>query len=375
MSTLFDILVRGSAQSDLDATITELEVEENVDLPGAFTFTLPVTTNASGDLDPLSDSRLAPLSNVAITAQAGDGQTHCLIDGFVLAHNIHLDTGTTQSHIKVWGQDASWLMNREEKAREWVDVTDGTVANTIFGEYGFTPGDGNLDDDSAAHTEDGHSLMQRATDAQFLRTLARRNGKLFRVFCTSTPGQRTGFFGKPKIDGDPASVLTLNPSSAATIDAIDVSWDVMRPTAVTAKQALFSDNDPEGAGGTTTDSGLAQMDQKGLADFSGQTVTALLTAPVDDAGQLTLRAQAVLREAGWFARCQGTADAGRLGSILRAGTVARLDAAGAVHSGKYFVWSVRHKITPLKHTMDFVLVRNAVGAPATGGSLLGGIGL
>jgi hypothetical protein len=117
------------------------------------------------------------------------------------------------------------------------------------------------------------------------------------------------------------------------------------------------------------------MSTKGLADFSTQTVTALLTAPVDDAGELTLRAQSVLREAGWFARCQGTTDAGRLGSILRAGTVARLDAAGAVHSGNYFVWSVRHKITPLRHTMDFVMVRNAVGAPSAGGSLLGGIGL
>jgi hypothetical protein len=375
MSSLFDILIGGASQADFDANVTELEVEENVDLPGAFSLTLPVTNSGSGDLEPISDSRLAPLSNVAIVAQANDGKTHCLVDGYVLAHHVHLDTGTTQSRLKVWGQDASWLMNREEKAREWVDVTDGTVANTIFGEYGFSPDDGNLDDDSAAHTEDSHSLMQRATDAQFLRMLARRNGKLFRVFCTSTPGQRTGFFGKPKVDGDAVSVLTLNDAASATIDSVEISWDVMRPTAVTAKQALFTDKSPDGAGGTTTDAGIASMDTKGLADFSGQTVTALLTAPVDDAGELTLRAQSVLREAGWFARCQGTADAGRLGSILRAGTVARLDAAGAVHSGNYFVWSVRHKITPLHHTMDFVLVRNAVGTPSGGGSLLGGIGL
>lgn len=376
MSGLFDILIGGTTAADFDVNVVELEVEENVDLPSAFSLTLPITAKQSADLDVPSDSRLAPLSNIAITAQAGDGQTHCLIDGFVLAQNLHLDTGTTKSQVKVWGQDASWLMNQTEKTREWVDVTDGTVANTIFGEYGFTPADGNLEDDSAAHTEDGHSLMQRATDGQFLRTLARRNGKLYRVFTSDTPGQRTGFFAKPSTEDDPAVVLILNDASSANIDSVDISWDVMRPTAVTAKQALFTDPDAEGADGSSTDSGIAPMEAQSLAAFSAQTVTTLLTAPVDDAGELTLRAQSVLREAGWFVRCQGTADAGRVGSILRAGTVARLDAAGAVHSGKYFVWSVRHKINAQKHTMDFVLMRNAVGAPsAGGGGLLGGLGL
>jgi len=181
MSTLFDILIGGTAAKDFDADVAELEVEENVDLPGAFSFTLPVSTTSAGDYDTVSDQRLAPLSNIAVIAQAADGETHCLIDGYVLSQAIHLDTGTSKSTLKVWGQDASWLMNTTEKAREWVDVTDGAAANTIFGEYGVTPDPANLDDDSPAHTADGASLMQRASDAQFLRMLARRSGKLFRA--------------------------------------------------------------------------------------------------------------------------------------------------------------------------------------------------
>ena len=149
-------------------------MEENADLPGAFSITLPVALTSTGDYDTVSDPRLAPLSNIAVTAQAADGLTHCLIDGYVLAQQIHLDTGTSNSTIKVWGQDASWLMNTTEQAKEWVDVTDGAAANSIFGDYGFTPDPSNLDDDSPAHTEDGATLMQRASDAQFLRALARR---------------------------------------------------------------------------------------------------------------------------------------------------------------------------------------------------------
>jgi phage protein D len=265
-------------------------------------------------------------------------------------------------------------MNTTEQVKEWADVTDGAVANSIFGTYGFTPDDANTDDDSPAHTSDGHSLMQRATDAQFLRRLARRNGKLFRVYCTDTPGQRTGSFATPSVDGDPVATLTLNDANAATVSAIDISWDVMRPSATLAMQALFTDKDQDGAGGTTADSGLGSMEARGLSDFAGAPVTSLLTTTVDDGQELTERAQSVLREAGWFVRCQGTADVGRVGSILRAGTVVQLDAAGSLHSGKYFVWSVRHKITSEKHTMDFVLMRNAVGTPPDAGPL-GGLGL
>jgi phage protein D len=363
----FDILINGAPAEDFDTGLAELEVEENVDMPGAFQLILPVTRTESGDFDTISDPRLAPLSNIAIVARADDGVAHCLIDGFVLSQTAHIDTGTAASELKVWGQDATWLMNMQEKTREWVDVTDGAVANSIFSEYGITPADDNLDDDSHSHTEDQHSLMQRASDAQFLRMLAQRNGKMFRVFCTDTPGRRTGWFARPSLDDEPSVVLTLNgptgnDADAATIDAIDIAWDVMRPSTVTARQALFTDNDPEGVGGSTDDGGLAQLDERSLADFAGAGVGALLSAPVDDGGELLLRAQSLLREAGWFVRCQGSADAGRLGSIIRAGMVARLDAAGALHSGNYLVWSVRHRISAESHMMDFVLRRNAVGA-------------
>ena len=375
MANTFAILISGTEASDLESAISELEVEENVDMPGAFSIALPIKRTSAGDYDMTNDSRLTPLSNVCVTAAGADGQTECLIDGYVLSHNLHLDTGTATSTIKIWGQDATWLMNTTEQVKEWVDVTDGAVANTIFGNYGMTPDPANLSDDSPAHTSDGHSLMQRATDAQFLRRLARRNGKLFRVFCTDTPGQRTGSFATPALGGDPAVVLTLNDATAATIGAVDLSWDIMRPSATVARQALFTNNDQDGAGGTTSDSGLTTLEAQNLAAFAGTTVTSVVTTIVDDGQELTERAQSVLMEAGWFVRCQGTADANRLGSIMRAGTVVRLDAAGSLHSGKYYVWTVRHKITAEKHTMDFVLVRNAVGAAAGAGLLPGGVSL
>ena len=365
MSTLFDILIGGTSAQDFDTNVVELEVEENADLPGAFALTLPVATTSNGDYDTPSDPRLAPLSNIAITAQASDGQTHCIVDGYVLAHHVHLDTGTSKSTMKVWGQDASWLMNTTDQAKEWVDVTDGAAANSIFGNYGITPDPSNLDDDSPPHTEDGTTLMQRASDAQFLRQLARRSGKLFRVFCTDTPGDRTGYFATPDLTVDPTITLVLNDSTAANVNAVDVSLDVMRPSAVNAFQALFTDSDADdaGAGGNFTDDGLPTMSDQDLATVATSPVTALLTTTAADSGTITQRANSLLREAGWFVRCEGDTDADLLGSILRVGDIVALNAAGAIHSGNYLVWSVRHKITAEKHAMHFVLVRNAMGTP------------
>ena len=391
MPSTYQLLLNGqAADPDLYTAVASLEVEESLDLPGAMQLDLPVNVTDSGDLSYVSDPRLQPFASLAVVVQpatdsaisglgallgggTGAAGAQCIFDGYVLSHKLHLDRGTTNSTVAVWGQDASWLMNLEEKTREWLNVTDAEVANSIFGDYGINPDSGNTDDDSPSHTEDGHSLMQRGSDIQFLRTLARRNGKICRVACADQPGQRTGYFAKPDLSASPAVTLSLNDPLAWNINSIDLDWDATRPTSVIARQALFTDNSPDGVSGDTSDSGLALLGDRGLADFTGQSMTVMLAAPVDDAGELSLRAQALLRESLWFVKCQGEADLSRLGIVLRAGMIVSLSGAGTLHSGNYLVWSVRHAIKPDSYTMKFVLVRDAVGAAASGGSGLSGM--
>ena len=259
-------------------------------------------------------------------------------------------------------------MNLQETVKEWVDVTDADVANAIFGNYGITPSSDNLADDSPSHAESGHSLMQRASDIQFLRTLARRNGKFCRVACADQPGKRTGYFSKPNLDGTPAAVLSLNDLQAWTVSALDLSWDATLPTAVVARQALFTDSDEDGVSADTSDSGLAPMGSRGLAALTGKPMTVYVSAPVDSGGELSMRAASLLRESGWFVRCEGEADVARLGVVLRAGAIVSVVGIGTLHSGSYLVWSVRHTITADAHKMKFVLVRNAVGPAPSGGA-------
>jgi len=393
MPGAYQILLNGEpADADLYTAISSVEIEESLDMPSAAQFTVPLARTGDGDLAYITDARFAPLANFAVVVtpgssgasdviggavgavasafggDAGKGSgAQCVFDGYVLSQKLHLETGITNSTLAVWGQDASWLMNLEEKVKEWVDVTDADVANAIFGDYGITSASENSTDDSPSHTEAGHSLMQRGSDIQFLRGLARRNGKFCRVVCTDKPGERVGLFAKPKLDGDPVATLTLNDPQNWTVTSLDLDWDASRPTVVVARQALFTDDDADGVSADSSDTGLPLLANRSLADFTAKSMTALLAAPVDDGGELTLRARSLLRETAWFVRCEGEADVERLGTVLRAGMVVSVVGLGTLHSGKYLVWSVRHMIGQDSHTMKFVLVRNAVGAAADGG--------
>ena len=61
-------------------------------------------------------------------------------------------------------------------------MTDGDVANQIFRTYdGVTRRRKTPSEDSPSHAEDEHTLMQRASDIDFLRRLARRTGRWCRV--------------------------------------------------------------------------------------------------------------------------------------------------------------------------------------------------
>jgi phage protein D len=393
MGNSYSLTLAGQPADDgLKALITAIEVEEGMDIPSALQITVPVSRTDSGDLNYVGDPRFAPMAAVSVVASAGGtgasgaatgavggvasalgggsapSGDQCVFDGYVLHQKLHLETGATNSQMTVWAQDASWLMSQTEAAHEWVDVTDADVASSIFGQYGITPSPDNSADDSAAHSADTHSLMQRATDLAFLRMLARRGGKAFRIACADKPGVRTGYFATPKLDGDPSLTLTLNDPANWTVDAVDFEWDATRPSAVSARTALFSDPDTNGAIGDSADSGLQALGEQNLAAFAGKPTTVMLTAATDSVGDLTLRANALLREAGWFARCEGESDAGRLGIVLRPGMLAAVSGVGALFSGTWLVWNVKHSITQEAHKMHFTLLRNALGKAAAGGS-------
>src|SRR6185503_5955922 len=102
-----------------------------------------------------------------------DGADVYLVKGPVTGHRVHIEHGMIDAWLDVVGADATIAMDRETKTKVWSDVTASDVVQTIASGYGMkvvpeaTP---------SRSIEDKHTLVQRETDLQFVRRLARRYG-------------------------------------------------------------------------------------------------------------------------------------------------------------------------------------------------------
>jgi hypothetical protein len=367
MTVAFELRVGGgkAASATLTEALQSIEVEENADAPDAMTITLPVNRTPAGALAYVDDGAFEPYTQVSVMLTAGPS-SQCVFDGYALSWRLHLDRASADSSVKVWAQDASCLMNLSDVVRQWPGLTDGQVANAIFTSYGFVPAAANLDNDSPAHLPAQHTLLQRATDLRFLHGLARRGGKICRVACGEVPGVRTGYFIRPFLQ-PPVATISLAQRDDWSVDALDIEWDVMRPTEVRATQASFT-SPASGAPATATSSGIPVLGARGLRAYASKPSAMLLTATADPP-ELQQRAAGVLAESGWFATCTGEADLDRLGTVLRVGTIVAVTGAGRAHSGNWLVWRVNHLIRRDSCRAGFTLVRNAVGP--RGGALDG----
>lgn len=365
----YQLFVDGTGVGEeIYGVLSSIVVEEHADLPGAIEIQLPIAADGAGDITRINDNALRPYANLALVVTPAGGDAQCIFDGYVLSHKMKLDRGLSAATLRVWGQDASWMMNRAETVHEWADMDESAIASNIFDNYQIQAAPENTQEAAISHTTSGHSLMQRSSDIQFLKQLARRNGRLCRVVSGTQPGQLTGYFAKPNLDGDPVVTLTLNDPAQSMLEELEIEWDVTRPTEADASQALFTDTSDVGVSQTATDSGLTLLGDRSLTDFLGnvpsppsQPMTVLLTAVVDAADELQSRVVSVLRESGFFVKCTGEVDLAALGTVLRVNSIVQVDGVGSVHSGRYYVWSVRHTIAQDGHRMKFVLVRNAAG--------------
>ena len=346
------IKVGDAADAQL-AQASVVEVLERMGEPTTFRMRYEVDI-VSGDLPLLKDSRLDPGSVIQVLT-VKDGNAECLVKGPVHGQQIRLLHGGTGSYVDVMGTDTSVTMDREVKAKVWDAVRDSDVFSQIVAPYGLTP---DAQDTPAMHAEAKHTLVQHDSDLRFVRRLARRNGCLF--WLSADPlGVQTAHFKRPPLDGEVAAKLVIN-LDQPNLNALEISWDVERPTSSVGWDIDLADK-------SQIDGGVAHSPQKllgdkGLADITGDTRSTLVTAPVDDAGDLKSRGEAALIESDFFVTVTGETTVHALGAVLRAHTVVQLQGTGTRHSGPYFVSSVRHLIDATTHRMEFELVRNGWGA-------------
>ncbi|MEI7897700.1 MAG: hypothetical protein WCJ26_11745 [bacterium] len=352
MSSGISISVNGSPDKELTQAIT-IEIAEKMDQAASFTLKYELDISG-GDLPYLTDTRFDPGSEITVTV-SGNNSTECLVKGPVHAQNIHMQHGAGGSWLEVKGSDTSVKMDRETRSAVWKDLTDSVAVQSILSTYGYMP---DVENTSAGHFENKHTLVQRESDLSFIRRLARRNGFHFWITCDAT-GTETAHFRRSQLGSTPSAKFVINLDSPNFL-SLDIYWDVERPTSIVGVQLdLNAKSNITLSVPKTPQTGLGNTD---LSAITGDTRSVFLSAPSDDAGDMKSRGEAALIEADWFIRAACKTTLAEMGSIVRAHSIVELHGAGSRHSGKYLVSGVKHIIDASDHKMEIELVRNAWGA-------------
>ncbi len=357
------------AADDFYPRVIELEVEDNADQADAFRLKLGIRLGDDGEWSDVDADQFALFAKLRVEAGFKDGATEILTEGYITDVRLHFEDPARQPYLEVHGLDASVLMSLEEKIVAWPNLSDSDIATQILASYGFTP---DVTSTDPVHQENDVTVIQRGSDLEFLRRLARKNGFEAGVEKDAATGLVTGYFRQAALDGSPQKALAVGFGDASSLTSFDVKVDGVKPLAVESDQIDVKAKAANS--GTGTQLQLTAIGDRDLDALVGSTIDSLIspkeaagklwlyTVPTSDATELTTLAQAVRDEAGWLVTARGEINSDAYGAVLRANRLALVKGAGASYSGKYYVTRVVHHIgSDGRYQQTFEARRNAVG--------------
>ncbi len=342
------IISAGNLPTDLIGGASQVEVYERLGDTTLYSIRFPDDI-VNDDFPQLVNKKLDPGAVIAITVPINN-KPECLVKGPVHSQQIQMLHGGQGTGLEVRGADSSIRLDREFNSSVWSNVTDSEAVIAIVSQYGLIP---DVRGTNTRHLETKHSLIQRDTDLQFIRRLARRNGYLFWITCNVLV--ETAHFKRLSLSEQPKVDLIINRENN-NISAFEIFWDVERPTSVEGSQLDLTNK--SAIDGKVRESPQKSLGAKSLKKITNDVRSTHVAAPGDDAGNLQARGEGVLIDTQWFikARCQTSVK--QLGKLVRAHMIVNVIGAGSRHSGKYLVSGVKHLIDATGHLMEIELIRN-----------------
>lgn len=382
----YQITFSGNAvENDFYAAVVSLTVEENPAAPSIFRLQIATTLQDDGSWSYLDDQRFALFTPVSIKIGfiSGGGLAAALgsllggsdsndsmepiFDGYITNVDLSLGTAPASTFINLSGMDTSVLMSLEEKIATWPDMADSDIAQEIMSQYGVQT---QADTTATVHQENDTTIVQRASDIQFVRDLAQRNGFEFYFETDKTSGNVAAYFQAPQLSGTPQKDLAIQFGDQSNLRSFSARLTGQRPLNVKSEQMDVKANNPNTAQVSDT-----QLDKLGANDANSliggpldslvtpkdaQAQMLVLGPPTSDSTELRTIAQAVRDEAGWFITANGEINSDAYQAVLRPHRLVLVKGAGEAYSGKYYVTRVAHEIKrDGTYTQKFEARRNA----------------
>jgi len=326
----FDILVNGtSLPLQTAAHVASVVVEQDVDLPGMFSFQLTGSDDQKQAVPWVDETAFAIGNAVEIKLGYGD-QVDTLIKGEVVGIEPSFSIARL-AQLQVRGFDRLHRLTRGLKSRTYADQKDSDIASKIATDAGLTA---DAEDSSVTHK---HVYQHNQSDFEFLLQRAGRIGYEISVDDTQLRFRK-------RANGESAvlslaqgqGLLEFNARLSSASQATEV---FVRGWSIKDKKELVG----HASSGDAGSMGGQQTGPVAVESVFGASQTFYLDEPTENQAEADQVAKARLERLALNfvtgdGRCQGRTD-------LRPGIVIELQNLGTRFSGSYYVTAAEHRYT------------------------------
>jgi hypothetical protein len=357
----------------LPAPVTFLRALESVEVShretGRSGFGLTFRVGRSGPFDlpdypVVASPLLKPFNRVVLVVTVG-AEPHVLMDGVITHHELDPSNEPGDSTFTVLGEDVSVMMDLEEKAVEHPALNDvGIVLKILAGyaRYGVMP-EVKRPASGSNPLPSNRTPVQRGTDLDYLRYLARRNGHVFYITPGPLPSMSRAYWGPPGPVSFPQKALSMNMGARTNVQSLDFTYEALEPEEIAGQVQEADGRVLPLRTAASTDPPLSAR-PAWLAQRPNLR-REVYTAAGSSYSQARARAQAVTNNASErTVTARGEVDTSRYGGVLRPRSIVGVRGVGWTYDGNYLVRSVTHVLRRGEYRQRFALAREGTGAQA-----------
>jgi hypothetical protein len=196
-----------ATREQLDS-VEEIIVEQEVDMAWEARIKIPVCVDEKGNWTGVDKDFMSPFSQTRVEIKIDKNPFVGLIDGPIVEIDNPMDSTPGKSFITLVVQDDSTYLNREESIKLFENKSDHEIARQIFQDTEHIAST-DIEETPAPAGDIPPVEIQRGTQMQILRKLAKRQGMHAYVLPGDSPGKSIGCFKSfpSRTDGLPSLVL------------------------------------------------------------------------------------------------------------------------------------------------------------------------
>lgn len=344
-------------QSDLFRTI---KIDQAIGMVTEAELEMELRLDETGRWVDFDEELVELFARIRIEVKVAGGEPGALIDGPVIGQNIELSAAANESRLRLLVHDDSVRLNQEESVVLFEEMSASDIARQLFDEAGL---EALVDEVPPAGGTLERTVVQRGTQMQLLRDLARRHGLFVYVEPGTAPGASVGVFRRPDLSESDLPELRLT-GEGSNLGKLSIELDGLRPFAAAASQLDLSDQSILRADARTGS-------QEPLGDEPVQDLvepaSVLLARTRETGNDLDAAVTAAVDYASWAYSAGGEVDAASYPAVMRPHGTVRVAGAGPM-SGLYLIGQVTHTVDDQGYRQRFTLRRNARSSLAVQGS-------